>query len=279
MRRLVPLGLAAALLSCTLDAFLFEPITQEGPYDFSGTTIPADRFTVEGDFVTTADGTRIHLQHVLPADPTTARGRTSVFFCHGNSDNLFFDWPEVEGFYALGYRVLIFDYRGFGRSEGSPTEAGLYDDAETALAFLLAQPGVDPTRVAFVGDSLGAAVCTEIAMRHADQPAALVLAEPFRSIADLVADGATFSLPAGFVTNHSFDNYGKIDKVGAPVLILHGDADSFLMPAYGQALYEHALEPKRLVMVAGADHGELWEPGHIDVMMTAISEFLDAYVP
>jgi hypothetical protein len=277
--RLLLLPLAGALLSCTLDSFLFEPVRQEGPYDFSATTIPADKFTVEGDFVAAADGTRIQLHHVLPADAATARGRTSVFFCHGNSDNLFFDWPEVEGFYDLGYRVLIFDYRGFGRSEGSPTEAGLYQDAEAALAFLLAQPDVDPARVAFVGDSLGAAVCTELAYRHADQPAALVLAEPFRSIQDLVADGAGVSLPVGFVTNHRFDNYAKIDAVGAPLLVLHGDADTFLMPAYGRELYDKALEPKEFHLVPGADHGEVWQPDHLGFMLTTIGAFLDAYVP
>lgn len=279
MRRLPLLTLAGALLSCTLDSFLFEPVRQEGPYDFSATTIPADKFTAQGDFVTAADGTRIHLHHVLPADATTPRGRTSVFICHGNSDNLSYDWAEVEAFYDLGYRVLIFDYRGFGRSEGAPTEAGLYQDGEAALAFLLAQPDVDPTRVVFVGDSLGAAVCTELAFRHADQPAVLVLAEPFRSIADLVADGATVSLPAGFVTNHAFDNYAKIDGVGAPVLILHGAEDSFLTPRYGRELYERALEPKAFQLVPGSGHGDLWEPEHIDVMMTAITGFVDEHVP
>jgi fermentation-respiration switch protein FrsA (DUF1100 family) len=252
------LALACCLpwAGCTLDGFLFNPRQQDGPYDLSGTTIPADRFDEEGTFVSAEDGTRIHLYYIKASGKHPARAKTAIFYCHGNSTNIGHYWWRMEAIHELGYQVLIFDYRGYGRSEGKPDEPGLYMDAEAALAHLLKQPAVDARRVAFYGHSLGAAVCIELATRKTVD-AALVVESPFRSVKDLVQDGAIASLPPSFVTSHGFDNFAKIDKVGAPLLVMHGLDDDFLMSEYGQALYDQAQQPKTLWLVPGAAHSDI----------------------
>jgi hypothetical protein len=270
------------LAACRLDGFMFAGEPHAGPYDLTGTSIPADRYDPEGVLVTAADGTRIHLMVVEPPGDPPGREGTTIFYCHGNAANIGHYWDRVEIFHALGYRVLIFDYRGYGRSEGTPTEPGLYQDADAALAYLLARPGVDPDRIVFYGYSLGAAVCTDLAWRRPDQPAALVLEAPFRSVADLVQDGAGASLDPGMVTDLRFDNLSKIDGVGAPLLVVHGTADDYLMSDYGVALHEAAQEPKRLVLVPGANHGDVpGEPGSArrTLYVDAVTGFLDAQIP
>lgn len=280
-KSLVVVVLVSLSAGCTLDAFLFNRTQQDGPYDFAGTSIPADRFSAEGTFIKAADGTRIHLHFVEASGDHSTRAKAAILYCHGNKDHIKHYWDRVEAFYEMGYQLLIFDYRGFGRSGGEPDEPGLYMDGEAALAHLLQQPSVDPGRVAFYSNSLGAAVCIELASRHADQPQALVVAEPFRSIADMVADGAQVSFEPGFVTDHRFANIDKIHKVGAPLFVIHGAEDTYLMPQYGRDLYDKALDPKELWLVPGAGHGEI--TGAANTARRAqfsdrVTRFLDAHV-
>lgn len=267
---------------CTLDSFMFPGTPQDGPYDFSGTTIPSDRYDPEGTFVTAEDGTRVHLHFVRSSGDVPARAGVTIFYCHGNTDHILHYWDRVEIFYHLGYQVLIYDYRGYGRTEGTPTEAGLYLDSEAALAHTLTLPEVDPARLVFYGYSLGCAPCTEIAKRHTDQPTALVLEAPFRSVEDLIEDGALASLDVGMLSDLEFDNYAKIDRVGAPLLVMHGSDDTFLKPEYGRALYEKALPPKAFWLAPGGQHGTVpgdegsaRRQGYEDTL----TAFLDQYVP
>lgn len=250
--------------ACSLDAFFFSGRRQEGPYtDLSERVVPRSAYDPEGAFVTSADGTRIHTLLVRERGADAERGRTAILYCHGNGGNLGTHFRRVEAFYELGHKVLAFDPRGSGRSEGRPTEPGYYEDAEAALAALRAAPGVE--QIVLYGHSLGAAVCTETAMRQAMRGApvrALLLEAPFRSVGDLITDSAGASIPTSGLTTLSFDNYAKIDKVNTPVLVLHGTKDDYLQPGYGQAVFERAREPKELWMVEGADHVNIpGEPG------------------
>ncbi len=259
-----PFAVIAALVlaSCRLDGFMFNATKVSEPYDFSESIIPEDRYEPGGVFVEAADGTRIHLYFVRASGAEPDRAETTIFYCHGNRDNIGHYWPRVELFYEMGYSVLIFDYRGFGLSGGEPDEPGLYMDGEAALAYLLSRPDVDQGRIVFYGYSLGAAVCLELAVRHQDLPRALVLESAFRSVADLVSDGATVSLDASFVTDLRFDNISKIGSVACPVLLMHGLADDFLRPDYSRDLYDRAPEPKELWLVPGANHTTVpGEPG------------------
>lgn len=266
---------------CTLDSFMFNLEKQDGPYDFSDSSIPTDKFDAEGTFITAQDGTRIHLHVVESSGASPDRSSTTILYCHGNSSNISHYWDRVEGFYAMGFRTLIFDYRGYGRSEGEPTEPGVYMDSEAALSHLLDMPQTEPERIVFYGNSLGAAVCIELAYRHSDQPAVLIVVAPFRSVADLVQDGAGASLHPGFITNLRFNNYAKIDQVGAPLMVIHGQDDDYLMPQYGKDLFERALPPKELWLVPGAEHGNV--PGDAgternEEYKKRVSGFIDRHI-
>ena len=268
---------------CTLDGFMFAGVLVDGPYDFSDTTIPADKFDPEGTFVTAEDGTRVHLHYVQSSGDATGSADTTVFYCHGNSENIMHYWHRVEMLYEMGYQVLIFDYRGYGRSaDVKTTEPGVYQDAEAAYAHLLTLPDVNPDKIVFYGYSLGCAVCTEMAYRYSDQPAALLLEAPFRSVKDLVQDSAGASLDVGMLADMRFDNIGKIDKIGAPLLVMHGQQDDYIQPAYGEDLFERALPPKQLWLVPGADHGGV--PGEDDPVRyrqyeSRVTSFIDQHVP
>jgi uncharacterized protein len=286
--RLVPalalaLFLAAALPGCTLDGFMFNGEPQDDPYDFTGTIIPSDRFDQEGTFVTASDGTRIHLHFVRSSGDATGRSDTTIFYCHGNSTNLLHYWERVEHLYELGYQVLIFDYRGYGRSDDvRGTEAGIYADAEAAFDHLMSLPEVDPDKVVFYGYSLGGAPCVELAHRYANQPAALITEAIFRSVEDLLQDGAGASLDVSMVSDLQFDNFAKIDGVGAPLLIIHGRDDSYVPMEYGVQLYAQAQEPKALYLAPGAGHSTVpGDPGSLNrqTYLDTVATFLDTYVP
>jgi fermentation-respiration switch protein FrsA (DUF1100 family) len=277
------LGLSAPLVGCTLDGFMFNGELHDGPYDFTGTTIPSDRFDPEGTFVTASDGTQIHLQFVRSSGDATGRADTTIFYCHGNSTNLLHYWDRVELFYELGYQTLIFDYRGYGRSDDvDGSEAGIYADAEAAYDHLLTRPEVNPDKIVFYGYSLGGAPCVELAHRYADQPAALITEAIFRSVEDLLQDGAGASLHVSMVSDLRFDNFAKIDGVNTPLLVIHGREDSYVPVEYGIELHAQAREPKALYLVPGAEHSTV--PGDLgsenrQTYLDTVAAFLDTHVP
>ncbi len=275
--------------ACTMDSWMFNATHHDEPYDFSDTIIPADKFDPAGTFIQAEDGTRIEAFFVESSGEQPDRADVTVFYCHGNRDSLFHYWPRVELFYRMGYQTLIFDYRGFGHSEGTPTEQGLYMDAEAAFDYLLTIPQVDPDKIVFYGYSLGVAVCVELAKRLAEHPRsdgvgpfALITESGFRSVSDLVQDGATFSLAPGFVTTLKFDNYAKIDKVGVPLFLLHGTRDDYVWVQYGKDLYDKALDPKQLWLVGGATHTDVPGADGSDrraEYMRRVPEFIQQYLP
>lgn len=264
-----------------MDSFMFNGSKQDGPYDFSDSIIPADKYDADGLFAEAADGTQVNLYFVDSSGDVPNRATTTIFYCHGNRDHIGHYWDRVELFYEMGYQTLIFDYRGFGRTKGTPTEKGLYMDAEAAYSYMLTRPDVDPGRVIFYGYSLGCAVCTEMAKRHKTQTA-LILEAPFRSVKDMVEDGATSSLARSFVTTLKFDNYGKIRDIGSPLFIIHGDSDDYIETQYGIDLYNHALPPKQLWIVPGGNHTTI--PGtegsqRRQEYMTRVPAYIDQYLP
>ncbi len=274
---------------CTMDSWMFNATHHDEPYDFSKTIIPPDKFDPEGTFIQSEDGTRIQLYFVQSSGQYPERADVTVFYCHGNRDSLMHYWPRVELFYKMGYQTLIFDYRGFGHSEGTPTEQGLYMDAEAAFDHLLTIPEVNPDKIVFYGYSLGVAVCVEMAKRLAQDPRpdgigpfALVIESGFRSVSDLVQDGATFSLASRFVTTLKFDNYAKIDKIDVPLFVMHGTRDDYVWVEYGKELYEKALDPKELWLVGGATHVDV--PGDEGSRrraeyMERVPAFIQQYLP
>lgn len=186
-------------------------------------------------------------------EPATA----SVIYFHGNGGNLSYcDWVGAE-LAERGFDVLIFDYRGYGRSEGEPTgERELYADADAAYDFLTKQRGVAPRGVVLYGQSLGTAAAIDLASRR--ECGALVAESGLSSAADMA--GAIMPWLPRFVrglTKNKLDSASKIARVSCPVLVVHGGRDALIPAEQGRRLFEAAREPKRLEIIEGAGHNDL----------------------
>ena len=200
--------------------------------------------------IETGDGERLHGWWV-PARGAPARAH--VLLCHGNAGNVGDRVLHAALLAGLGLDVLLFDYRGYGRSTGRPSEQGTYSDARGARSALLARPGVDPERVVHLGESLGGAVALALALEH--PPAALVLQSTFTSVRDLARRHYPF-IPPPLVPD-AYPSLRRIADLRAPLLVIHGDRDEIVPLFHAEALFEAAREPKRLLVIEGAGHNDL----------------------
>ena len=197
----------------------------------------------------TSDGERLHGWWV------EARGerRGHILLCHGNAGNIGDRVVHADLLAAAGFDVLLFDPRGYGRSSGSPDEEGTYTDARAALDVLRAQPGVDPSRILYLGESLGGAVAVELAQGR--PPSALVLLSAFTSVRE--AARVHYPLLPARVIPDAYPSLRRIREVKAPLLVLHGDRDDVVPLAHGRALFEAAPGPKKMHVVEGAGHNDI----------------------
>ena len=196
-----------------------------------------------------SDGTRLHGWWLRAGAPAAGH----VLLCHGNAGNVADRVPHARLLAAAGLDVLLFDYRGYGRSAGRPDEAGTYLDARAARAALLREPGVAPDRVLYLGESLGGAVALELALEH--PPAGLVLQSAFTSVRDMAR--LHYPVVPGALVPDAYPSLRLIRDLRAPLLVIHGERDEIVPAAHGRALYEAAPEPKRLLVVPGAGHNDL----------------------
>ncbi|MDP1652723.1 MAG: alpha/beta hydrolase [Rhodocyclaceae bacterium] len=175
-----------------------------------------------------------------------------VLFLHGNAGNISLRMDSIAMFHRLGYGVLIFDYRGYGRSSGKPSEAGLYQDAQAAWAHLTRQRGIAPARIVLFGESLGGAVAAWLAAQLGpqEQPGALVLSSVFTSVPDLAADLYPW-LPARWMARLHYDTRAALARTGSPVLVAHSPDDEIIPFRHGQRLFEAAPGPKVFLQLAG----------------------------
>ena len=173
------------------------------------------------------------------SSPTPARFTVVVF--SGNAGNRAYRAPLARAF-DRGLAVLLFDYRGYGDNDGSPTETGLAVDARAAGAYLAARADVDPTRLVYFGESLGAAVAVTLAVEH--PPAALVLRSPFSSLSAVGRVHYPF-LPVTWLLRDRFASLDRIAEVKCPVLIIAGERDSIIPPEQSRQLYDAVTRRKR----------------------------------
>lgn len=197
----------------------------------------------------TADGETVDAWFVRAERETVGH----ILFAHGNAGNIGDRSPILALLSAAGFDVLIFDYRGYGRSTGRPSEQGTYLDARAARQALLEQPGVDPDRIVYLGKSLGGAVLLELAIAY--PPAALVLISTFTGLRD-AATAVYPIVPKMFVPN-AYPSLRRIRELTSPVLIMHGDEDELLPLRMGRDLFAAAPEPKELVVYPGAHHNDV----------------------
>ena len=197
----------------------------------------------------TDDGERLHGWWI----GTTTESLGHLLLCHGNAGNVGDRVLHATLLTAAGFDVLLFDYRGYGLSTGRPREEGTYRDARAALTCLLEQPGVDPARAFYLGESLGGAVALDLALER--PPAGLVLLSAFTGVRALGALHYPF-LPAALIPD-AYPTLRRVRELRAPLLVLHGDGDTIVPLSHGKALFDAASEPRHIHVFPGVGHNDL----------------------
>ena len=187
--------------------------------------------------------------------PGTPEGNGITWlWLHGNGGNISHRVDELAMIHQrLGVNILIFDYQGYGRSEGKPTEQGTYQDARAALGYLATRPDVDAGKVVYFGRSLGSAGALNLAVEM--PPLGLILVSPFSSVEDMARLSYPF-LPVGWLTRGRYDSLSRIQLFRQPVLIVHGLLDELVPVAQGIKLFDAANEPKRFQALPEAAHND-----------------------
>jgi fermentation-respiration switch protein FrsA (DUF1100 family) len=177
----------------------------------------------------------------------------AVLVCNGNGGNRSMRAPLAAALARMGFHVLLFDYRGYGGNPGHPSEDGLAADARAALDQLATRPEVDPARVVYFGESLGAAVALRLATER--PPAALVLRSPFASLAEVGRLHYPL-LPVSLLLRDRYDSAALADRLATPLLVVAGGRDQIIPAGHSRRLFAAASQPKRLAVLNGADHND-----------------------
>ena len=224
-----------------IDQFLYYPMRYpQGEWDAQREAGAHDRW------LQAADGTKLNAWWF-----PKSQARFATLFLHGNAGNVTHRVDHAEAVGQAGSAFLVVDYRGYGKSQGHPSERGLYEDGDAAYADLLSL-GYKPEQIILHGESLGTTVAVDLATRK--QCAGVVLESPLLS---LRAMARTVLPVVGPLLAHGFDTGKKISSVHAPLLIIHGDADEIVPFSQGQAVFEAANQPKQFWAVPGAHHNDL----------------------
>jgi fermentation-respiration switch protein FrsA (DUF1100 family) len=199
--------------------------------------------------------------------------RATLLFFHGNAGNLSHRVESIRLFHDLGLSVFIIDYRGYGQSEGSPTETGTYRDATAAWDYLVDERRIAPQEIVIFGRSLGGAIAAELASHT--RPAALILESAFTSVPNMAARLYPW-LPVRWLSRYRYDTRRALEATSSPVLIIHSREDDIIPYAEGEQLFAHAREPKRFLKILGG-HGNGFLISR-DAYERGIDDFLVRYV-
>jgi len=183
----------------------------------------------------------------FPADESSPRKDKVMLVCHGNAGNISHRLELARLLLGLGTAVLLFDYRGYGRSSGEPAEEGTYVDAQAAYRWLR-ERGFDAANIFVFGESLGGAVAAELASR--DKVGGLVLLSTFTSIADIGAE-LLWWLPVRWMNSIKYDTLSKLPRVKAPVLVMHSRDDTLVRFHHAEENFAAANQPKLFLEIRG----------------------------
>lgn len=247
--RLAVAGLTLYLLAAVAMFFLQRDL-QYFPTQYAPNPVDLGLADVAVEQLATPDGETLILWHA-PAP----NGQPTVLLLHGNAGEIANRTNRLTAFRDAGYGVAFLSYRGFGGSTGTPTEAGLLIDANTAYDFLMAQ-GVTPDHLVVIGESLGTGVAVQLA---ASRPTgAVILEAPYSAAVDIAADQYPW-LPVHLLMHDQFVSRAHIGDITVPLLILHGTADRVIPLASGEALFAAARDTATFIPVEGAGHGALFD--------------------
>lgn len=255
-------GAAVAALYTFQDRLIFpdRPVSDRTPLDVGISDFASGFLSVED-----------HQSEFWYMEQDNARG--VVLFSHGLGETMGERLEMAKSFYDLGFSIFMYEYGGYWRSTGKPSEVRCYADVRAAWEHLTGSLGIPPERILVFGESLGTGPSVELA--HTKKPGALVLLSPYTSVtANASAQYPYF--PVGLLLKHRFDNASKIAKVTSPVLILHGVEDNFVPFEQGRALFHLANKPKEFARLPGG-HGTFYDAP--DDFRRAVSEFVDPLFP
>ena len=193
--------------------------------------------------INTEDGIQLDAWFIPHSD---ARG--TLLFFHGNAGNISHRLDSIKIFHRLRLNVFIFDYRGYGRSTGSPTEQGVYKDAQAAWRYLTQERGIPAQQIVLFGRSLGGAIATRLAART--QAGALIIESTFTSVPELAAKLYPF-LPVRLLARLDFNTRAELHSVNIPVLVIHSRDDEIIPFSHGQTNYDTANNPKQFIELRG----------------------------
>lgn len=260
----VALGATALFYAAfTLLVYLLQRRMQYFPERSPVPVPPGERYRgLEEVELVAADGVRLFAWH-WPGP----RAPTVVLF-HGNAGHRGTRLPWMGEFHDLGFGVFCLDYRGYGGSRGSPSERGLYLDADAAIDWLEERA---VGGLVYLGQSIGCGVAVEMAVRK--PPVALILQSGFVSLVDVARKAYPF-LPVRLLMKDRFDCRAKIDRIGCPLLMVHGEKDSIIPASLGKALFDAAPEPKEWLLVPAADHNDpIWiDPTYMETLEAFLSK-------
>jgi hypothetical protein len=227
--------------------------------------------TLEDAWFTGEDGTKLHGWYVEHDEP-----RAVVLFAHGNAGNVTHRAERLRNLHRHGMSVLVFDYRGFGRSEGAADARNILTDARAARAWLAQRAGIDPRDIVLWGESLGGGVAVDLAAKEGAR--GLVLESTFNSLPEIAAYHYPW-LPVRWLMRSRIDNEGQIALYQGPLLWSHGTADTIIPYQFGHKLFLAANEPKIAVTFEGGEHNGPPHPEHRQLFRDALEKFLDGLAP
>jgi pimeloyl-ACP methyl ester carboxylesterase len=226
--------------------------------------------------ITTKDNVNL-ASWFVPAKDNDQIGKGVILFCHGNGGNISNRISYLPIFRDLGLSTLLFDYRGYGKSEGKPSEDGTYADVEAAWQYLTQERKIPPQKIIIYGESLGGAIASYIAQLTSQDPnnnaGGLILASTFTSISDRASELYPF-LPIRWLSRFSYNSIDRLPSIKIPVLIIHSTDDEIIPFTHGDRNFKAANQPKKLVKLRG-DHNS----GFLDSLETyrnGLREFIQS---
>lgn len=282
------------LSSCLrLDSNLYNPSTDIQEYKL-------DNYTGEQDFILDAsyqipdslihqftlfsqapgESSATNIRALYIGSITRIQTDTVIMYCHGNKDHMDFYWQRAKLLAHISgknrYGVMMIDYRGYGLSDGKPSEEGLYADVDAALQWLKSK-GLSGNRLVMYGFSMGTApVCELTSQPRSLTPAKFILEAPFASADVMANDGSGLNMPGSFFTNLKIDNAEEVKTIQQPFCWIHGTSDNFLsMKSHGEVVYKnYGGSYKEAHRVDGADHGEVPEKMGFSNYLNTLSTFI-----
>ena len=198
-------------------------------------------------------------QNLLHGWYVPGSGNGTWLWFHGNGGNISHRVAELELLHhRLGVDLFIFDYQGYGKSQGRPSEVGTYQDARAAQDYLRQHHGSNAGHFVYYGHSLGTAIAVELAVEH--PPAGLILVSPFTSVSEMSRLAFPW-FPVSWLLKDKYNTLGRIPSVQCPLLILHGNHDELVPVSHGEQLYQAAAGPKSFQALPEAGHNDTFEAG------------------